>query len=433
MAKSLVTIEIISEVTDRDILNLKKDIKRQVIHNNERLEKELVQSTERLKSQLMVFVQEPKVTIEQLDKQLADLHDSRRDRQEAFKQEVQIQQSSQDVTKILDNTQTRTIEITSNLSKSSGVDIKRMSATEHERLPPQKIGDALIQAAINKSGILDKDVKSGSIFEDNAVVVMSKGDATGAKRVPPRIQKSITPADTFRTLYDQAIRVFDEAMIAIIDESGKTKYYVNPGGVTLQNYVKIHCSTSTSLEKQSQRFDEISHYEKAEFHLQMKGTGLVQFIESRFIDITDVVDSLKNGDPEKAEEELTKTISIAKNKNPHLDLSTDPVYSDIVEKIRQVEEMREKVPSIEQYFNLIETVKNLQIHKKNKPSGPEYSLGTFSNKGEYVPLDRMITDLQSAYLSWKIRESTSWIKSVQKSIELILDKYGSYKTKKKIV
>jgi hypothetical protein len=439
MSRDTVTISIFGNIEDLE--KLKIDIENKVV--KKALDSEIVNGIERLKDQLTFHLKSPQVKLDELRTLEDKLHSAKKQREGVLKGEIEDPRADflrklgisspsgqiEGTSIIRDTDKTSTLRI--------GTDVITSSTKATSSMP---IADATIINAINKADLQKKNIRSeiGRITDSAAVVVLQKAGAAGGN-VPPMYRRQAIPGESFKSAFNEAMEQFNKAIIAIINVDNTVSYFYNPG-ISLERFVKVHCSRSTDEGAQIKRFGDLSGREHIHWQLMSepkKDTGnLEEFVRKNFVNITPVVDKVKDADTQGAKEVaeiiLRNTPSTAKNVN----FNQDEQYKNILEAIESVDKQKEEIPSLKLYTRLVETVKNMKAHKKLKNAGAEYSIVTGGT--DPVSLDEFTTELRRVYLLWNLRERDFWVETINRAIQNVLAIHGiasvsSLSSKNKIV
>lgn len=242
----------------------------------------------------------------------------------------------------------------------------------------------------------------------------------GANRVTLRLE--ISPDETVDQQYQKARTFFQDAIFAMPDGSGKTAYFMNPG-VDISQYLKIKCSVFTGdgdiepLQGMSPktRFEKDRKRGYAQWTLQQEG---VNKIRNNYLNLTQVVDLIKEGDYETAKKVLLSEARKGKIKE------TSKVI-DLSDRLTKLQENRASLPlSTQSYANAIQLVNNLAISKKITDDTVFYYLvstyADFANKE--IDFDEHI---QSAIRSWTALNEDEWFNKLVESTENLIKYYTS--------
>lgn len=435
MAKSdTITIEIQTNV---DIDKLRADIRNNAVMRG--IDDSFKESVEQLKNQLMFFLKNPQIQLDEIAKEEAKFRAQLEGITVERQQLAELDATSGDITKTIGT------NVVSDVTKTSGVSVSTGTISTFNR--PSKsmpIADAIIVNAISEANLKEKDVqiRNGKKIDSSAVVVLQKKGSEASRNTPPLYRGTSGVGKSFESLFREAVETFNEAIIAINDGNGNVEYFFNPG-LSLEPFVKIHCSRSTDKKLQEDRFRTYPDLDNLYWQLlsEPKNTGanLEAFVRQNFININSVMEKLKNADTEGAIEEtrtvqrsvntsnISSTSKITKNTQ---DVSLKRVNSDFVEtmenNIRVLEEKRKNIPSYDLYLKLVDSVKNLKDHKKLKKNGAEYSVQI---SGIKFPED-FTADLQRAYSLWKLKNSKVWVQAMHEAINKVLNINSGGPTKK---
>lgn len=268
---------------------------------------------------------------------------------------------------------------------------------------------------------------------DKGLVVVSKktlqkadldnmsGPPTSKMSSGVNLRLPMSQADTFESQYARALDYFNNAMFVIIDNNGKTRYLKNPG-VDLTQYVKIVCSNKAGdSERSRQVFDRHRYGTRPDNRLSsgkqqdfadwsILKDGL-DVINKKFIDISDIVEKVKNAEYSEAQDRLRSlTNKIATN--------TD---IGLAEKIDELKQGKKLDPTVESYNNVVKLVKNLKLEKTIRKDRTFYTLVSYydENTKDYEKFqDRLVSELKM----WKVSNEKKWVGVIVKSIVALTKK-----------
>jgi len=282
--------------------------------------------------------------------------------------------------------------------------------------------------------------EAGIVFGHN-----SRGTAA-ANRVTLRMD--IEPGDTVQDQYQKAAKFFSSAMIGLPSSSGEMTYFVNPG-IDLSAFVKIKCSTVTGDENvrtrkglnPPERFDRASKKGYAEWTIKQEAIDVVR---KDFINITDILTLIKNGDLERASQLLTlqdKNQKLVPMKEQLDKLITKPdsnFFQDNQGRWRikagtyeggrfaTLEEILTYIPlSTQAYMNAVKLINNLKIVKKITDEEVVYTImSTFSDFQAKEEVD-FYTYIEKAIRAWVVGHENYWFNALVKKVEALIKKYES--------
>lgn len=237
-----------------------------------------------------------------------------------------------------------------------------------------------------------------------------------ANRITLRME--ITPEETVESQFNKARAFFESAVFAFPQPGGKYAYYVNPG-IDISQFVKIKCSTMTGHGdaepftgmSPAQRFQRQTHTKGyAEWTLKQDA---VKAIRQSFLNVTDVMDLLKEGDYDRA-----KTVIDKIDKNHKLE--------NFKEQIDKLEARKDLPKTTQGYVNAIKLINNIRLMKKISTEDVIYSLVSdyedFDSKGEEVDFYSYVL---RALRSWVAENEEAWFNSMIKEVERLIKKYES--------
>jgi hypothetical protein len=205
---------------------------------------------------------------------------------------------------------------------------------------------------------------------DESKIVFGNYDRGMNKADRITLRMEIDPGETVEQQYIKAKAFFVDAIIAIPDYSGQTNYFMNPG-LDLSDYVKIKCSTMTgdgntkpkkgvSPQERFNRDSDDKSY--AQWTLKKEA---VDIIRKEYINLTPVINSIKDGKFSKALIEL-RSLSKKGDTKQLLDLQ---------DKVNELKKESPKVSKqMRNYTKVIRTIDSLDIIKEIKFNTTYYSL-----------------------------------------------------------
>lgn len=232
------------------------------------------------------------------------------------------------------------------------------------------------------------------------------------------LRMEIGPDETVESQFNKARAFFESAVFAFPQPGGKFGYFVNPG-IDISQFVKIKCSTLTGFGdadpfegmSPAQRFQRDTHTKGyAEWTLKQDA---VNAIRKSFLNITDVIDLLKDGDYDRAKQVIDRI-----DKNNKLG-----EFKEQIDKL----EARKDLPSTTQgYTNAIKLINNLRISKKISQEDVVYNLisdyDDFSAQQEGVDFFAYVL---RAIRSWVAEKEDEWFNTLVKDVERLIKKYES--------
>lgn len=226
--------------------------------------------------------------------------------------------------------------------------------------------------------------------------------------------------DSFENQYAKALSYYNQALVLIVDENGKTNYYLNPG-IDMSQYVKVVCSreigdTSASRERWYKHRDKRGF---ADWALTAEG---VEKVKKNFIKYNDIMDKLKEGDfreaqnihnhkstkqgyndsTRKLDSDITQKVDVDK---------TQKIDTDITQKISDLDNKTAVDPSVQAYTNIVKLIKNLRIHKEKFPDRVVYNLVSFydENSQDFANVSEI---LKREVKMLKISNEKKWIRTI---------------------
>jgi len=248
--------------------------------------------------------------------------------------------------------------------------------------------------------------ESGVVFGHN-----SRGQQS-ANRVTLRLE--ISPDETVQSQYQKARDFFQNAVFAFQDGFGEVNYYMNPG-IDISEYLKIKCSVFTgdgnvdprrglSPEDRFNRDRDSKGF--ADWTLKQDG---VEFIRNSFVNITEVVNQIKEGDVDRAKEVLRKV-----NKNSNI--------QEIEEQLDNLKAGKDVPETTQSYLNTIKLIEQLVIAKKITPEDVIYTLMSTGGDSEQVDF---LDQIERAIRGWEVENEDYWFNSLVKRAEKLIKRYES--------
>lgn len=311
---------------------------------------------------------------------------------------------------------------------------ERVKVPNSERVPKSAIAtkNALDQPTVNipksLSDILeyltDGKTKANNYNSvNNFSTLQSSGFVAGsydrgmnkADRLTLRME--INPGETVQDQHMKAKSFFTNAIIAIPNYDGQTAYFMN-NGIDISDYVKIKCSTMTGdgntkpkkgMSPQ-ERFDRDSSGKSyAQWTLKKEA---VDIIRREYINLTPIINSIKDGQFNKA---LIELKSMTKINDTNLQL-------DLRDKLTDLKDNSPKVSKkMSSYIRVIRTVDELDIKKEIKFNTTIYSLDFKVTTTEIKPKSE--EDLDADAYGIDDTEEQEEFLSVSRKIETTIRKW----------
>lgn len=268
-------------------------------------------------------------------------------------------------------------------------------------------------AKYNKSKDYSTLSETGIVFGHH-----SRGQKS-ANRIELRLD--IKPDETVEQQYQKAKQFFENAIFGLPDNAGRMSYFMNPG-IDITPHLKIKCSVFTGTSD-TDGFEGMSPARRFQRDTHRRGFAqwtfkqdAVQEIRNKYINLTDVVNLIKEGDYDRAKKVLTKNSQSKKVPNPE----------KLQEMIGQVQKLRDntsKTPSsMEDYKNLIELINNLYIRKEIKDGTTYYRLET---NHEDITDTSIISTVNNAVRKWITENENDWFNDLVRTTERLIKYYTS--------
>jgi hypothetical protein len=191
-------------------------------------------------------------------------------------------------------------------------------------------------------------------------------------------------------------------MFVFTDNNNKVNYYLNPG-MDLSSYVKVVCSTEAGDGKTStDRFDRIAKHGSPHADWTLLRSGL-DVVKQSFINITDVVDKMKEGDFDTASGVLQKVGQKSQSVGTYTD------------KINDLKNDTKLDPTVSSYNNVVKLIRNLKLEKSIKKDRTFYTLvSTYdADSKDYQDFQQK---LMSEVKMWKLANQQNYIAIIIKAI-----------------
>lgn len=232
------------------------------------------------------------------------------------------------------------------------------------------------------------------------------------------LRMEIQPGETVESQFQKARTFFEESVFGLPDRAGKMNYYINPG-IDISQFVKIKCSTLTGFGD-AEPFEGMSPAQRFQRDMHTKGYAewtlkqdAVDAVRKSFVNITDVIDLIKDGDYDRAKAIIEKI-----DKNGKL--------QDFKDQIDNLEAKKDLPASTQGYVNAIKLINNLRVAKKIAQEDVVYSLisdyDDFENQQEGVDF---YDHVQLAIRNWVATSEDTWFNAMVAEAEKLIKKYES--------
>lgn len=261
------------------------------------------------------------------------------------------------------------------------------------------------------------DVGNLSKTKDYTTAIDSNVVVSNNLRV--RLRLPISDYETFDQNYQRALDYFNKAIFVFVDGSGNVSYYLNPG-IDLTSFVKVVCSRDTGdTTKARNKFDKYKNSNNmprqgdseigrfADWSLKQDA---VSMIKSKFINITNVVKDIKEGNTEGAKSRLRLESAGALNK-------------DIVEKVNDIDDKSKLSPELAIHSNIMSLINNLKIEKKLSPKLTQYELVSSYSDLEDKKSLKFFDEVHNLINTWIINNTNYWIEAFIKIAQDIIKQY----------
>lgn len=236
-----------------------------------------------------------------------------------------------------------------------------------------------------------------------------------------RLRFPISDYETFQENHDRAVRFFNQAMFAFVTSSG-VQYFINPG-IDMRDSVKVVCSRDTGDTPGSRKkFDAYKDSNKmsrqgnseigrfAEWSLKQDAVKNILNGSSGFINITNVIKEIKEGNIDEAQSYLSST-------------KANSVYPGLQEKLQNLKDKKNLTPEVQTYSTIIDLINNLKIEKVISNSTTVYNLISFFSETEDKDSLKFFNEVNNQINVWIFNNSQLWFDQFVKLAESILKKY----------
>lgn len=230
----------------------------------------------------------------------------------------------------------------------------------------------------------------------------STGEPTSKMSAGVNLRLPMSEGDTFENQHSKALNYYNNAMFVFTDSNNRTNYYLNPG-MDLSSYVKVVCSTEAGDGKTStDRFDRISKHGSAHADWTLLRSGL-DVVKQSFINITDVVDKMKEGDFDTASGVLQKVGQKSQ------------AIGNYTEKINDLKNDTKLDPTVSSYNNVVKLIRNLKLEKSIRKDRTFYTLvSTYdADSKDYQDFQQK---LMAEVKMWKLANQQNYVAIMIKAI-----------------
>jgi len=218
------------------------------------------------------------------------------------------------------------------------------------------------------------------------------------------VRMPMSALDTFEAQYNMAVNYFNSSLF-IFEENGKLTYYLNPG-INMTQYVKVVCSNQSGDNQRSRDKFEQHRLRRGFADWTMLAEGL-EVVKSKFINLNDVIDRIKEGDFSEAE-------NIMRNNGLRTHKATD-----LLDRMDNLTKKKKLDPSTEAYVNIVNLIKNLKISKRITKEKVTYTLVSSYNETDEDPGD-FFKKMDSAISYWKISNHRKWFTALVQEAEKVI-------------
>lgn len=277
------------------------------------------------------------------------------------------------------------------------------------------IVEYLTKADINKHNPQDNyNIVDGS----NVLSAQYSSGSEDPLRIDLRM--AIAPGETLEEHYNRAIRIFQDSMFAIPNNSGDSDFFINTGE-NLEDSLKIDCSTltgTTDVEPKkgmspARRF-KLDKRNKGYATWTLKQDFVRQIRENRtkFVNLNPVIESIKNGDMEEASRIIDK-------------LPANDTIKKVKEKVSNIVAGKNLTPDVENYTKIISMINNIKLQKIRKPKEVTYRLITTNVVDPQGPNKDFMSEIRKMLSLWLADKADIWFKELVKSTEDLIKRFES--------
>ena len=347
----------------KELIKLKRDIRNKIVYNG--LDEKLVSDIKELKIDLLNYVNNKKQKI-----------DSKED---ILSQEISnIPESDKEI-----------------IQHYTGLDIENFKKTKE-----------LNDLVDNQVAFIKKD--------RNAFPVEGKTSS-----MSPGIEYEIdmNQFDTFDSQYAKAQDYFNNSLY-VFEENGKRYYFKNPGSHNLTQFIKVLCSPEVGdTAKSRKRFEKYRTGNNRNRNVDKQGIAqwtlkkeALDYIKTHFIDLTSIIDNVKEGNFEEAENEIQAKAINSNN------------LTDLQEKTQALKKNENLAPSVEAYTNLIKIIKNISLGKKIFENNVTYFLVSNDTYEQYEN-EEVVLRIKQILDLWQIKNEHKWLNTLVRKINKLLAEY----------
>jgi hypothetical protein len=253
-----------------------------------------------------------------------------------------------------------------------------------------------------------------TLNESNIVFGFGSKGTAAANRVTLRME--IDDQETVSTQFQKAQAFFQNAVFALPDSAGNMNYYMNPG-IDISQFVKIKCSVLAG-DGDSKTRKGMSPVERFNRNKTSKGYAdwtlkqdAVDMIRKNYVNITEVMSFLKQGDTDRAQ-----TLLDVVDKNNKL--------TDVKTQITKLQTNANIPTTTQSYTNAIKLVNNLKLIKKISQEEVIYTLISDFDDFANNEID-FFENIKKAIRGWVRDHEDYWFASLVKRVEKLIKEYES--------
>ena len=259
-----------------------------------------------------------------------------------------------------------------------------------------------------------------TLSETGVVFAHYSTGQTKANRV--NLRMDIEENETVSQQFIKANQFFHEAIFAVPDTDGTIRYYKNPG-LDISSFVKIKCSTMTG-DGDGQPFTGMSPAQRLQRDRHRKGFATwtlrqkgIDFIRKSFIDLTDPIEAVKNGDLDLASRLLKQKKYAVKSDGENANKMKTEVDTAIADNVKD--------KALKAYLDAVTLIRNIQVTKKVEDKSTTYSLFSYNAKSEAAEDSEFTPKILRAIRAWVVSEENDWFSDLLIKVEKLIKDFES--------
>lgn len=260
----------------------------------------------------------------------------------------------------------------------------------------------------------NKSKDFSTLSESNIVFGYGSKGQGNANRVTLRME--IGADETVQSQYVKAKQFFEQSVFALPDASGNMNYYMNPG-IDITPFVKIKCSVFTG-DGDAPTKKGMSPQQRFERNAQKRGYAdwtlkqeAVDVIRKNFINLTPILNYIKEGDYDRAREIIARV-----DKNDHL--------KPLKEQLDNLETGANVPATTQSYANAVALVNNLKIIKKISEEDVTYTLISNFSEFDSKQVD-FYEEIMNSIRGWTVINEELWYNHLVQKVDALIKLYES--------